>query len=122
MEKTYRVVGNTGRWAVAEDDAEPAGTYATREGALEAIYLAASNDIKKGLGVTIRSTLQHRTNLLQAAGLSFHLSPAQESFGLICSASVRNAANADRYSRSATFRPAYRLGAVARRLRGEGSL
>ena len=54
MEKTYRVVGNTGRWAVAEDDAEPAGTYATREGALEAIYLAASNDIKKGLGVTIR--------------------------------------------------------------------
>src|SRR5438132_235307 len=54
MEKTYRVVGNTGRWAVAEDDAEPAGNYATREGALEAIYLAASNDIKKGLGVTIR--------------------------------------------------------------------
>jgi hypothetical protein len=54
MEKTYRVVGNTGRWAVAEDDAKPAGDYTTREGALEAIYLAASNDIKKGLGVTIR--------------------------------------------------------------------
>jgi hypothetical protein len=38
MEKTYRVVGNTGRWAVAEDDAKPAGNYATREGALEVIY------------------------------------------------------------------------------------
>jgi hypothetical protein len=32
----------------------PDGDYATREGALEAIYLAASNDIKKGHGVTIR--------------------------------------------------------------------
>ena len=39
MEKSYRVVGNTGHWAVAEDGAEPAGDYATREGALEAIYL-----------------------------------------------------------------------------------
>ena len=47
MEKSYRVVGNTGHWAIAEDGAEPAGDYATREGALEAIYLAASNDIKK---------------------------------------------------------------------------
>ena len=54
VEKSYRVVGNTGRWAIAEDSAEPAGDYATREGALEAIYLAASNDIKKGRGVTIR--------------------------------------------------------------------
>ena len=54
VEKSYRVVGNTGHWAVSEDDAEPAGDYATREGALEAIYLAASNDIKKGRGVTIR--------------------------------------------------------------------
>jgi hypothetical protein len=54
MEKSYRVVGNTGHWAIAEDDAEPAGDYATREGALEAIYLATSNDIKKGRGVTIR--------------------------------------------------------------------
>ena len=51
-EKSYRVVGNTGNWAISEDTAEPAGDYATREGALEAIYLAASNDIKKGLGVT----------------------------------------------------------------------
>ena len=35
MEKKYRVVGNTGHWAVAEDGAEPVGDYATREGALE---------------------------------------------------------------------------------------
>jgi hypothetical protein len=54
VEKSYRVVGNTGHWAVAEDGAEPAGDYATREGALEVIYLAASNDIKSGHGVTIR--------------------------------------------------------------------
>ena len=54
VEKSYRVVGNAGHWAVSEYDAEPAGDYATREGALEAIYLAASNDIKKGRGVTIR--------------------------------------------------------------------
>ena len=39
---------------MAEDDAKPAGNYATREGALEAVYLAASNDIKSGHGVTIR--------------------------------------------------------------------
>jgi len=52
--KSYRVVGNTGHWPVAEDGAEPAGDYATRESALEAISLAASNDIKSGHGVTIR--------------------------------------------------------------------
>jgi hypothetical protein len=54
MEKQYRVVGNTGKWAVTEDNSQPSGNYATREGALEAIYLAASNDIKLGHGVTIR--------------------------------------------------------------------
>jgi hypothetical protein len=54
MEKTYRVVGNAEHWRVAEDGAEPAGDYATREGALEAIYLAASNDVKSGYGITIR--------------------------------------------------------------------
>ena len=53
MEKTYRVVGNTGKWAVSEDNSKPSGNYATREGALEAIYLAASNDIKSGHGGTI---------------------------------------------------------------------
>jgi len=54
IEKKYRVVGNAGKWAVAEDDAKPMGNYATREGALEAVYLAASNDIKSGHGVIIR--------------------------------------------------------------------
>jgi hypothetical protein len=29
--KSYRVVGNTGHWAVAEDGAEPAGDYATEK-------------------------------------------------------------------------------------------
>jgi hypothetical protein len=53
-EKRYRVVGSAGSWAVAEDDAQPAGSHATGEGALEAVYLAASNDIKSGHGVTIR--------------------------------------------------------------------
>ena len=57
MEKSYSVVGNTGHWAVTEDGAEPAADYATREGALEAIYLAASNDIKSGS----RSVYQDRT-------------------------------------------------------------
>jgi hypothetical protein len=54
MEKRYRVTGSPGHWAISEDDAPPAVDYATREGALEAVYLAASNDIKKGRGVTIR--------------------------------------------------------------------
>jgi hypothetical protein len=54
MEKTYRVVGNAGKWAVSEDNSKPAGNYASRDRALEAIYLAASNDIKSGHGVTIR--------------------------------------------------------------------
>jgi hypothetical protein len=54
MEKKYRIVRNTGKWAVAEDDAKPSGNYATREGALEAVYLAALNDIKSAHGVIIR--------------------------------------------------------------------
>ena len=41
------------RWAIAQNYGEPEGSYATREGALEAVYLAASNDIKKGLGISI---------------------------------------------------------------------
>jgi hypothetical protein len=49
MEKRYRVTGSAGHWAISEDDRPPAFDYATREGALEAIYLAASNDIKSGM-------------------------------------------------------------------------
>ena len=53
-EKRYRIVGSTEHWAVTEDDSEASGDYATRESTLEAVYLAASNDIKSGHGVTIR--------------------------------------------------------------------
>jgi hypothetical protein len=53
-EKRYHVSGSADHWRVSEDDSEPAGDYATREGALEVVYLAASNDIKSGHGVTIR--------------------------------------------------------------------
>jgi hypothetical protein len=49
MEKRYRVTGGIGHWAISEDDTPLAGDYATREGALEAVYLAASNDIKRGM-------------------------------------------------------------------------
>jgi hypothetical protein len=49
----YRIVHGNGGWAISENKSEPAGSYATREGALEAVYLAASNDIKKGLGISI---------------------------------------------------------------------
>jgi hypothetical protein len=54
MEKNYRVIGSAGHWAIAQGRENPVGDYATREGALEAIYLAASNDIKYGHGITIR--------------------------------------------------------------------
>ena len=85
MEKSYRVVGNTGHWAVAEDGAEPAGDYATREGALEVIYLAASNDIKSGHGVTIKSNRRHRMHL-RLAGKSkarnFCATPIREAGGI----------------------------------------
>jgi hypothetical protein len=53
-EKHYRVFGSADHWRVSEDDSPPGADYATREGALEVVYLAASNDIKKGQGVTIR--------------------------------------------------------------------
>jgi hypothetical protein len=52
MEK-YHIRHGNGGWAISQNDCSPDGSYATREGALEAVYLAASNDIKKGLGVSI---------------------------------------------------------------------
>jgi hypothetical protein len=42
-----------GGWAISQNKATPEGTYATKEGAFEAVYPAASNDIKMGLGVAI---------------------------------------------------------------------
>ena len=50
----YHIMHGNGGWAISEDGDPPEGSYATREGALEAVYLAASNDIKKGLEVTIK--------------------------------------------------------------------
>jgi hypothetical protein len=51
--ENYHIVHGNGGWAISQNDGNPEGTYATREGALEAVYLAASNDIKKGLGISI---------------------------------------------------------------------
>jgi hypothetical protein len=51
--ETYNIVRAADGWAVSQNKGRPEGTYATREGALEAAYLAASNDVKKGLGVSI---------------------------------------------------------------------
>ena len=51
--QTYNIVRSAGGWAISQNKATPEGTYATKEGAFEAVYLAASNDIKKGLGVAI---------------------------------------------------------------------
>ena len=60
------IPGNAGGWAITEDNEKPAGNYATREGALEGIYLAASNDIKKDLGVTLGLSLRRPMNPPQA--------------------------------------------------------
>ena len=49
----YHIEPGNGGWAISQNEGRPEGNYATREGALEAVYLAASNDIKKGLGVSI---------------------------------------------------------------------
>jgi hypothetical protein len=46
-EKRYHVVGSADHWRILEDDSEPAGDYAKREGALEAVYL----DIKHGISI-----------------------------------------------------------------------
>lgn len=51
---TYNIVHGNGGWTILHNDSGPEGEYATREGALEAVYLAASNDIKKGLAITIK--------------------------------------------------------------------
>jgi hypothetical protein len=51
--ETYSIVPAEGGWGVSQNKNRPEGSYATREGAFEAVYLAGSNDIKKGHGVTI---------------------------------------------------------------------
>jgi hypothetical protein len=51
--QTYNIVRSAGGWAISQNKEAPVGTYATKESAFEAVYLAASNDIKKGHGVSI---------------------------------------------------------------------
>jgi len=51
--ETYNIVHGSEGWAVSHNSAAAEGSYATREGALEAAYLAASNDIKRGAAITI---------------------------------------------------------------------
>jgi len=51
--ETYNIARREGGWGISQNKNIPEGSYATREGAVEAVYLAASNDIKKGHGVSI---------------------------------------------------------------------
>ena len=51
---TYNIVHGNGGWTIMHNDSGLEGEYATREGALEAAYFAASNDVKKGLAITIK--------------------------------------------------------------------
>jgi hypothetical protein len=51
--ESYKIASRNGSWAVAHNNGEPEGSYATREGAFEAACLAASNDIKRGAAISI---------------------------------------------------------------------
>jgi hypothetical protein len=51
--QAYNIVRSRDGWAISQNQKSPEGSYATKESAFEAVYLAASNDIKSGLGVCI---------------------------------------------------------------------
>lgn len=51
--ETYNIVRANGGWAISHNRGQPEGSYPTKEGAFEVVYLAASNDIKKGVGIAI---------------------------------------------------------------------
>jgi len=51
--ETYNIMRANGGWAISHNKSGAEGSYPTREGAFEVACLAASNDIKKGVGVTI---------------------------------------------------------------------
>lgn len=51
---TYNIIHGNAGWTIVHNGSGPEGESAAREGALEAVYLAASNDIKKGLAITIK--------------------------------------------------------------------
>lgn len=50
----YNIIHGNAGWTIVHNGSGPEGEYAAREGALEAVYLAASNDVKKGLAITIK--------------------------------------------------------------------
>jgi hypothetical protein len=51
--ETYNIIRANGGWGISQNKGKAEGSYPTREGAFEAVCLAASNDIKKGAGITI---------------------------------------------------------------------
>lgn len=51
--ETYDILRGNSGWAVSHNHMAPKGSYSTREGAFEAVYLSASNDIKRGAAITI---------------------------------------------------------------------
>jgi hypothetical protein len=55
--ETYSIVRSAGGWGISQNKNNLEGDYATREDAFEAVYWAASNDIKKGRGVS--NTIEH---------------------------------------------------------------
>jgi len=60
-EKRYRLVGSTDHWRISEDGSAPAGDYATREGALEALYLAVSNDTSSQVMLLLAARIRRET-------------------------------------------------------------
>jgi hypothetical protein len=51
--ETCNIVRANGGWAISHNEGRAKGSYPTKEGAFEVVYLAASNDIKKGAGIII---------------------------------------------------------------------
>jgi hypothetical protein len=60
--ETYNIVRIEGGWGISQNKNKPEGSYATREGAFEAVYLAASNDIKKVAASLLPLNLTGLTN------------------------------------------------------------
>jgi hypothetical protein len=55
--ESHNIVRGNGDWAISHNRShnrgKPEGSYPTKEGALEVVYLAASSDIKRGAGIAI---------------------------------------------------------------------
>ncbi len=74
--QTYNIVRAPDGWAISQNNGKPEGAYITKEGAFEAVYLAASNDIKKGLGVSPVCLSLPRNN--RSSSKPMRLSPGTE--------------------------------------------